>query len=58
MSGFFEWAGDYTPAILWIVIWLVCFPLRILFLLVLPKGSEKRYHPLNSVFQFFAFERG
>ena len=58
MSSFFEWVEDFLPAILWIVIWLVCFPLRILFLLVLPKGSEKRYHPLNSVFQFFAFERG
>jgi hypothetical protein len=58
MSEFFEWAEDYVPAILWIVIWLAFLPFRLMFLLVLPKGSEKRYHALNPVFEFFAFDRG
>jgi hypothetical protein len=56
MSDFFEWVGDYLPAILYFVVWVVCVPFRFLFLFVLPKGAEKRYHPLNPVFQFFAFE--
>ena len=56
MSDFIDWIGDFTPTAILLVLWGLLFPIRLAFLLVIPYGAQKRYHPLNPVFEFFAFE--
>ena len=56
MSEFFDWITDFTPALVYILIWGLLFPIRITVLLVLPHGAKKGYHALNPIYEFFAFE--
>ena len=58
MSDFFDWIGDFTPTFLWLVFWVCAAPIRLAFMLVLPRNAEMRYHALYPVYDFFAFDRG
>ena len=58
MSEFFDFIGDYTPAIVWLFLWACAFPFRLAFLLVLPRNAVRRYNFANPVYDFFAFDRG
>lgn len=57
MSEFFDWLGDFTPTIIYFVLWALFAPFRFAVMLALPRNSERRYHLCNGVFEFFAFER-
>jgi len=57
MSDFFKWLGDWLPFILWCVVWASVFPMRFVLLALLPPNSKEWHHPMNSLFQFLAFER-
>ena len=57
MSDFFEWIGEFTPAIIWFMLWASAFPIRVMCMLVLPRNAENRYHMLHPVYDFFAFYR-
>ena len=57
MSEFFDWLGNFTPTIIYFVLWVALAPIRFAVMLVLPRNAERRYHALNGVFEFFAFER-
>lgn len=56
MSEFFDWITDFAPAVVFLIIWGLLFPIRIAVLLVLPYGAKKGYHALNPVYEIFAFE--
>lgn len=58
MSDFFDWIGEITPTLLWLVIWACVAPIRLTFMLCLPRNADKRYHWAYPVYEFFAFERG
>ncbi|CAB5220074.1 hypothetical protein UFOVP239_45 [uncultured Caudovirales phage] len=56
MSGWLANLGVYTPAVIWLVLWMLLFPIRLLVLLVLPYKADKTWHWANPIFMFFAFE--
>lgn len=56
MADFFDWLGNFTPTIIYFILWALVAPLRLAVMLVLPRNAERRYHALNEVFEFFAFE--
>jgi len=56
MSNFFNWLSDYVPSIVWIIVWMITLPVRLLVLLVLPLSAWRGSHFFNPVYEFFAFE--
>jgi len=56
MSGFFEWLKDYAPLGIMFILWAIVFPFRVMVMLLLPLSAKNVYHPLNSVYEFFAFD--
>lgn len=57
MTDLFDKAEDYLPAFVYLLLWLLVFPVRWVALAFLPYGSRRVYHPLFKVREFFAFER-
>ena len=56
MSDFFDWIGDFTPSVIVLILWGLLLPIRLSVLLCIPYGARKRYHTLNPVYEFCAFE--
>jgi hypothetical protein len=56
MSVFFDWLGDYIPLGIMLIIWVVTAPVRVMVMLMLPLSAKSSRHPLNPVYEFFAFE--
>ena len=56
MSTFFDWLNEYVPLGIMLTIWSLMVPFRVMVMLFLPYGAKNSYHPLNPVYEFFAFE--
>lgn len=56
MTELFDKAEDYLPALVYLLLWLLAFPVRFAVLLILPVGSRRGYHPLFKLREFFVFE--
>lgn len=57
MSRFFDWLGEGLPSVLWLIVWALMFPIRMFFLLLIPPGASYRHHAMNTLYEFFAFDR-
>ena len=58
MSDFLKWLGNYLPLFLWVIVWLIVLPIRLFFLVLMPMNSSSWKHPMNNLYNFFAFDRG
>lgn len=56
MSNFFDWLSDYVPLGFMLILWVITAPVRVAVMLLLPYGVRRYIHPLNFVYEFFAFE--
>lgn len=57
MSDIFDMMGDVTPTFIWLILWVCIAPIRLAFMLILPRNADQYYHWANPVYDFFAFER-
>ncbi len=56
VTEMFDLLAIYVPYFVWIIIWCLVLPIRLLVLLCIPPGANYKYHALNSLYDFFAFE--
>lgn len=56
MSDFFDWLSQYVPLGFMLILWVITAPVRVVVMLLLPFGARRYSHPLNFVYEFFAFE--